>query len=146
MLIVERMRYRPTDRPTDRPTNRPTDTASYRGALLHLKKRSLTEEASLAQLALFIAYSWLPLIQDVTRFFEEYPDAGAGKRARKEGLTNIKDNIAWKKANEDSLSKWLETQWGLAQSRAGNHTKTSAKNRWKYVTAWTQTWCVYIMF
>jgi len=49
-------------------------------------------------------------LQDVNRFFEEYPDAGAGKRARKEGLTNIKDNIAWKKANEDSLTKWLETQ------------------------------------
>ena len=29
--IVERMRYRPTDRPTE------TDTASYRGALSHLK-------------------------------------------------------------------------------------------------------------
>ena len=32
MWIVERMRY-----PTDQPTNRPTDTASYRGALSHLK-------------------------------------------------------------------------------------------------------------
>ena len=31
--IVERMRY-----PTDRPTNQPTDTASYRGALAHLKR------------------------------------------------------------------------------------------------------------
>ena len=29
----------PTDRQTDGPTNRPTDRASYRGALLHLKKR-----------------------------------------------------------------------------------------------------------
>merc|ERR1712074_134300 len=28
-----------TDRPTDRPTNRPTDTASYGGALSHLKTR-----------------------------------------------------------------------------------------------------------
>ena len=33
--IVKRMRYRPTNRPTDRPT----DTASYRGALAHLKSQ-----------------------------------------------------------------------------------------------------------
>ena len=32
--IVERLRY-----PTGRPTNQPTDTASYRGALSHLKRR-----------------------------------------------------------------------------------------------------------
>ena len=31
--IVERMRY-----PTNRPTDRPTDTASYKGALSHLKR------------------------------------------------------------------------------------------------------------
>ena len=41
--IVERMHYQPTDRPTNQPTNRltnqPTDTAGYRGALSHLKKR-----------------------------------------------------------------------------------------------------------
>ena len=30
----------PTDRQTDRPTDRPTDTASYRGALSHLKRAS----------------------------------------------------------------------------------------------------------
>ena len=37
--IVERMRYRPTNRQTDRQTDRPTDTASYRGALSHLKRK-----------------------------------------------------------------------------------------------------------
>ena len=35
MWIVELMRYRQTDQPTDRPT----DTASYRGALSHLKRK-----------------------------------------------------------------------------------------------------------
>ena len=33
--IVKQMRY-----PTDRPTDQPTDTASYRGALSHLKRKS----------------------------------------------------------------------------------------------------------
>ena len=47
--IVERMRYRPTNQPT----NRPTDTASYRGALSHLKspiwqRCLLTGEVNLA--------------------------------------------------------------------------------------------------
>ena len=38
--IVERMRYRPTDRQTDRPT----DTASYRDALLHLKRKKESDK------------------------------------------------------------------------------------------------------
>ena len=35
--MVRREDRRPNALPTDRPTNQPMDTASYRGALLHLK-------------------------------------------------------------------------------------------------------------
>merc|ERR1712074_522345 len=38
--IVEQMRYRPT--------NRPTDTASYRGALSHLKKAAIQPHLSVS--------------------------------------------------------------------------------------------------
>ena len=44
MWIVERMRY-----PTDRPTDRPTDTASYRGALSHLKNKNKKQKHSFCQ-------------------------------------------------------------------------------------------------
>ena len=36
--MVRREDRRPNALPTDRPTNQPMDTASYRGALSHLKK------------------------------------------------------------------------------------------------------------
>lgn len=49
-------------------------------------------------------------LKDVEAFFTQYPEAGAGERARREGLTNIKNNIAWKNKNGASLTKWLETQ------------------------------------
>ena len=45
MWIVEQMRY-----PTDRPTDRPMDTASYRGALLHLKRPEFTVSKSFFKL------------------------------------------------------------------------------------------------
>jgi len=46
-------------------------------------------------------------LQDVEAFFAKYPNAGAGKRARSEGLANIRNNIAWRKDHEDSLNTWL---------------------------------------
>ena len=55
--IVERMRY-----PTDRPTNWPTDTASYRGALSHLKRPAA--RAKTVGLALIIL---LPTLFSLTK-------------------------------------------------------------------------------
>ena len=59
--IVERMRY-PTDQPTDRLTDRPTDTASYRGALSHLKRPAA--RAKTVGLALIIL---LPTLFSLTK-------------------------------------------------------------------------------
>ena len=39
MRRVDRRTNALPDRPTDQPTDRPTDTASYRGALSHLKRK-----------------------------------------------------------------------------------------------------------
>lgn len=47
-------------------------------------------------------------LKDVEAFFAAYPEAGAGARARQQGLTNIRDNIAWRARFEDELTKWLE--------------------------------------
>jgi len=47
-------------------------------------------------------------LQDVEAFFKAYPEAGAGERARAEGLTNIRDNIAWRNKFENSLTNWLK--------------------------------------
>jgi len=49
-------------------------------------------------------------LKDVEAFFKAYPDAGAGARAREQGLTNIKDNMAWRDKFEASLTTWLEKQ------------------------------------
>ena len=45
MWIVEQMRYRQTDQPTDQPT----DTASYRGALSHLKTSGIEKGKGIVQ-------------------------------------------------------------------------------------------------
>ena len=42
--VDRRMNALQTNRPTDRPTDQPTDTASYRGALSHLKTIQLLVE------------------------------------------------------------------------------------------------------
>jgi len=46
-------------------------------------------------------------LKDVEAFFARYPEAGAGKRARAEGLANIRNNIAWREEHEKSLDSWL---------------------------------------
>ena len=63
--IVERMRYQPTNRPSNQPTNRPTDTASYRGALSHLKSTSQhTRKIFQPQMSLsiYLSASWNGLV------------------------------------------------------------------------------------
>ena len=48
-------------------------------------------------------------ILQVEVFFAQYPEAGAGGRGRQRALENIKGNIAWMRANYDTIKSWLET-------------------------------------
>jgi glutamyl aminopeptidase len=40
-------------------------------------------------------------------FFEEYPDAGAGKTARSQALDHVWKNIKWLKQHKKTLEDWL---------------------------------------
>ena len=48
-------------------------------------------------------------LEEMQSFFEKYPEAGAGKRARTQALENIENNIRWLARNEDSINSWLES-------------------------------------
>jgi hypothetical protein len=41
-------------------------------------------------------------------FLSEYPEGGAGARARKETIENIRNNIAWAQRNVPVIEKWLD--------------------------------------
>ena len=41
-------------------------------------------------------------------FFAEYPDAGAGARAREEALETVQNNINWLATNVPAIRKWLD--------------------------------------
>ena len=44
----------------------------------------------------------------VMEFFDKYPEAGAGTRARDQAVEQIRANIAWVTANQDNIVAWLE--------------------------------------
>ncbi|XP_076074224.1 glutamyl aminopeptidase-like [Mytilus galloprovincialis] len=46
-------------------------------------------------------------LKEVEAFFKQYPDAGAGERAREQALESIRGNIAWMSNYQDIISKWL---------------------------------------
>ncbi|XP_068608071.1 glutamyl aminopeptidase [Brachionichthys hirsutus] len=41
-------------------------------------------------------------------FFNQTPDAGAGKMPRQQALERVRNNIGWIKRNEDEIRRWLE--------------------------------------
>lgn len=41
-------------------------------------------------------------------FFEEYPDAGAGARARQQAIETVQGNINWVERNADIVYEWLQ--------------------------------------
>lgn len=49
-------------------------------------------------------------LEEMTKFFEKYPNAGAGEAARKEALQNVENNIQWLKDNEAKVVAWLDKQ------------------------------------
>ena len=62
LWIVERMRY-----PTNQPTDQPTDTASYRGALSHLKRRLISVTLTLIWPVVFIVDRCFSSLMSPTR-------------------------------------------------------------------------------
>jgi glutamyl aminopeptidase len=42
-------------------------------------------------------------------FFAQYPEAGAGARARQEALENVQNNIRWIANYKKVLGDWLES-------------------------------------
>ena len=46
-------------------------------------------------------------LNEMTAFFEKYPEAGAGASYRKIALETVQDNIAFLDKNVDTIKKWL---------------------------------------
>ena len=46
-------------------------------------------------------------LDEMRAFFEKYPEAGAGARARKQALENVGNNIDWLERNEEPISNRL---------------------------------------
>ena len=53
VLIVEQMRYRPTNQPTNQPTDQLMDTASYRHALAHV---GIPTKSTIIQVPTFFSF------------------------------------------------------------------------------------------
>ncbi|XP_030835801.1 glutamyl aminopeptidase isoform X1 [Strongylocentrotus purpuratus] len=47
-------------------------------------------------------------LQEMMDFFEEYPDAGAGSRARLQAIETVQGNINWVERNADIVYEWLQ--------------------------------------
>lgn len=46
-------------------------------------------------------------LDELTAFFEKYPDAGAGATSRKEANENLKNNMRWVDQNVGEINSWL---------------------------------------
>lgn len=53
---------------------------------------------------------YLNLYKQVESFFERYPEAGAGARARENAIQSIKENIVWIADYEAEIADWLVMQ------------------------------------
>ncbi|XP_060595216.1 glutamyl aminopeptidase-like [Ruditapes philippinarum] len=49
-------------------------------------------------------------LQEADEFFNKYPDAGAGSRARIQARESIQNNIDWMTNNADNIKNWLQQQ------------------------------------
>jgi len=48
-------------------------------------------------------------LKEVSQFYAQYPDAGAGKRAREQALEKVNSNIKWLDNNYNNVENWLHT-------------------------------------
>lgn len=48
-------------------------------------------------------------LNEMKRFFEEYPNAGAGANARVQAIESVENNIKWLQRNQKSIGDWLNT-------------------------------------
>ena len=46
-------------------------------------------------------------LEEMTQFFQKYPEAGAGETYRKIALETVRNNIAFLENNVDTIDKWL---------------------------------------
>ena len=46
-------------------------------------------------------------LDELDNFYAKYPDAGAGKRARKQARENIQNNIKWLQTHQDTIHQWF---------------------------------------
>ena len=46
-------------------------------------------------------------LDEMLKFFADYPEAGAGKAARVQAIENVENNIEWLKNNKELVEKWL---------------------------------------
>lgn len=47
-------------------------------------------------------------LNEMKRFFEDYPNAGAGENARIQALEAVENNIKWLERNQKSIDTWLD--------------------------------------
>jgi len=49
-------------------------------------------------------------LKQVEDFFATYPEAGAGARARKQAVEQVKNNIKWLSSHQEVVGKWLDAR------------------------------------
>ncbi|XP_037945830.1 glutamyl aminopeptidase-like [Teleopsis dalmanni] len=49
-------------------------------------------------------------LEEMSEFFNKYPEAGAGAASRKQALETVKYNIKWLAENKDKVATWLNSQ------------------------------------
>lgn len=49
-------------------------------------------------------------LKEMKRFFDDYPEAGAGANARIQALETVENNIKWLSRNQKSIGEWLNQQ------------------------------------
>ena len=78
----------------------------------YLVDRFSLNDRTLGRLPKRVASSFATQLQleELQAFFKKYPDAGAGKRARKQAVENTENNIRWLNRNEKVVSDWLKNQ------------------------------------
>ncbi|KAG1685462.1 Glutamyl aminopeptidase [Nymphon striatum] len=47
-------------------------------------------------------------LNEAKEFFKKYPEAGSGRRSRKQALEEVESRVKWLKTNEKTVNKWLK--------------------------------------
>jgi len=76
----------------------------------YLVERFSLNDRYLGRMPKYISYTFSSQLRldELLAFFKKYPEAGAGKRARKQAIESIQNNVKWLKIHNSTIEKWFE--------------------------------------